>query len=252
MGLDKIRADTPRHLFGPGPFRPYLWLAVSYFVVTTPLVPFGAYYLKVEAGISSAIIMGLTIVQYAGVIAGSWFMRSRIDLTGAKPFLRVSFVLVGMVAAGWLAGLQWRVALPWLLPALYFMLGAGLGMFTAANVSYLAKILPPEERALPVSLHGAMTFFAGGLAPMAWGLVLKGDGVVPSVNPMAFQWFFVSILIGTAVLVLLANRLNEERGQVNPLLEGDWLFRPFRVVASLIKVGDSAVAKSGREDDRPR
>lgn len=250
MGLDKIRRDTPRHLFGPGLFRPYLWLAVFYHVVTIPLVPFGAYYLKVEAGVSAAAIMGCTIVQYAGVIVGNWFMRSRIDRTGAKPFFRACFVLFGLVAAGWLAVLQWRALMPWLLPALYFLLGAGSGMFTAANVSYLAKILPEAERALPVSLHGALCFFTGGLAPMAWGLVLKGGGAVPSVNLAAFPWFFVCTLVGTVVLVLLANRLKEAPGHVDPLLEGDWLFRPFRVVASLVRLSDPV--RPASPDDRQR
>lgn len=236
MGLDKIWADTPRHLFGPGLFRPYLWLAVLYYVVTIPLVPFAAYFLKVEAGISPAVIMGCTIVQYAGVIAGNWVMRSRIDLTGARPFFRACFVLFALVAAGWLAGLHWRPLLPWLLPGLYFLLGAASGMFTAANVSYLAKILPEAERALPVSLHGALCYFVGGLAPIAWGLVLKGGGAVPSLNPVAFQVFFVVTLVGAVGLVLLASRLQETPGHADPLLEGDWLFRPFRVVASLVRL----------------
>ncbi len=240
MSLGKIWADTPRLMFRAGEFSSYLWLAVLYYVVTTPLVPFSAYFLKVEAGIPSAIIMGCTIVQYLGVIAGNWFMRSRIDRTGSKPFFRASFALCGLVAAGWLVALHWRPLLPVLLPVLYFLLGATLGTFNAANVSYLAKILPEAERALPVSLHGAMTFFLGGLAPMVWGLVLKGGGEVPSINPTAFQGFFVFILIGAALLVLLANRLKEAPGHVDPILEGDWLFRPFRVVASLVRPADPA------------
>jgi MFS family permease len=248
MSLTTIRTETPRHLFGPGLFRSYLWLAVLYFVVTVPLVPFCAYYLKVEAGISSAIIMGCTIVQYLGVIMGNWFMRSRIDRTGARPFFRASFILAAAVAGGWLVGLHWRPLLPWLLPALYFVLGAGSGMFTAANVSYLAKIVPVAERALPVSLHGALTFFMGGLAPMAWGLVLKGDGPLPAVNHAAFEWFFVVTFVGAVVLVLLANRLKETAGHVDPLLEGDWLFRPFRVVASLVKLAEPVRPAPGPED----
>ena len=162
MSLAKIRADTPRHLFSPGSFRSYLWLAVFYYVIITPLVPFGAYYLKVEAGVSSARIMAYTVMQYAGVIGGSWFMRSRIDRSGAKPFFRFSFSLFALIAAGWLVSLAWVPLRPWLMPALFFLLGAGTGTFNAANVSYLAKILPVAERALPVSLHGALTFFTGG------------------------------------------------------------------------------------------
>lgn len=240
MSLAKIAADTPRHLFGPGEFRRYLWLAVLYHAVILPVVPFGAYFLKVEAGIAPALIMGCTIVQYAGVIAGNGFMRSRIDRTGAKPFFRAAFVLCGLVAAGWLAGLHWRPALPWLLPALYFLLGAGTGMFTAANVSYLASILPEAERALPVSLHGALTFFLGGLAPMTWGLVLREDGAVPGVNVAAFHLLFVVVLAGVVVLGILANRLRETPGHVDPVLEGDWIFRPLRVVASLVRPGPGA------------
>jgi MFS family permease len=248
MSLGKIWADTPRLMFRAGGFSSYLWLAVLYYVVTTSIVPFSAYFLKVEAGISPAVIMGCTIVQYAGVIVGNWFMRSRIDRTGAKPFFRVAFMLCGVVAAGWLVGLHWRGLLPPLLPVLYFLLGATLGMFNAANVSYLAKILPEAERALPVSLHGALTFFIGGIAPMVWGLVLKGGGDLPSVNLAAFQVFFVFILVGAALLMLLANRLQEATGHVDPILEGDWLFRPFRVVASLVRP-----AEPGRSapDERP-
>ena len=61
-------------------------------------------------------------------------------------------------------------------------LGAGTGIFTAANVSYLSGILPEQDRALPVSLHGALTWFLGGLAPVVWGLFLKSGGPTPAVG----------------------------------------------------------------------
>ena len=250
MSLAKIRADTPGHLFGPGQFRPYLWLSVFYFVITTPLVPFGAYYLKTVAGFSAASIMGCTVLQYAGVIGGNWFMRSRIDRTGTKPFLRLAFVLIACIAAGWLVGLRWTPALPWLIPVLYVMLGAGTGMFGAANVSYLAKILPEKERALPVSLHGALSYFVGGLAPVTWGLVLKGGGVLPSLNLAAFQWFFIVTLAGAMLLVVLVNRLQEKAGHVDPLLEGGWLFRPIRAVTYLINPAGAAEAELARQRER--
>lgn len=251
MSLAKIRADTPRHLFGPGAFRPYLWLAVLFYVVTTPLVPFGAYYLKTVAGYSPASIMGYTVVQYAGVIGGNWFMRSRIDRTGAKPFFRLMFALFAAVAVGWLGCLRWTAVMPWVMPGLFFLLGAGTGMFTAANASYLSKILPVQERALPVSLHGALGYFAGGLAPVAWGFLLKGGGAAPSLNLVAFQWFFVVTLLGAVALVWLVSQLEEKAGQADPLLDGGWLFRPFRVVSSLIKLAEPA-KPADRKDDNLR
>jgi MFS family permease len=247
MSLATIRADTPRHLFGSGPFRPYLWLAVLYYVVMTPLVPFGAYYLTTVAGVSPASIMGYTILQYAGVIGGNWFMRSRIDRTGAKPFLRLTFILLILISAGWLGCLRWTAVIPWLMPVLYVMLGAGTGIFTASNVSYLAKILPPAERALPVSLHGALSYFTGGLAPVAWGILLKHGGEVPSLDLPVFQWFFVFTLVGALALVVLVNRIEEKAGHVDPLLEGGWIFRPFRTVSYLVKL-----AVPGESPRKPR
>lgn len=247
MSFAMIRAETPRHMFAPSQFRRYLWLAVFYYIVTTPLVPFGAYYLTVEAGFSSASIMGFTILHYLGVIGSNWFMRSRIDRTGSKPFFRLCFGLFALVAAGWLVCLGWKPTMIWLMPILYVLLGAATGVFTAANVSYLAKILPIEERALPVSLHGALTYFTGGLAPVAWGLVLKQGGVIPALNLVAFQWFFVLTLAGAVALVILVNRLEEKAGHVDPILDGGWLFRPFRVVSGLINLAEPA----GKKPDEP-
>jgi MFS family permease len=251
MSLATIRHETPRHVLGPGPFRPYLWLAVFFFVVTTPLVPFGAYYLKTVAGIAPASIMGYTILQYAGVIGGNWFMRSRIDHTGTKPFFRLIFALFAAVAAGWLGCLHWNGLLPWLLPVLYVMLGAGSGMFTAANVSYLSKILPPAERALPVSLHSAISYFIGGLAPVAWGLVLKDAGDGAALDLAAFRWFFVFTLAGAVILITLVNRLEEKAGVADPLLEIGWIFRPLRVVGSLIRLAEPEGSRKRESAERP-
>ena len=250
MSLATIRADAPRHLFDPTPFRTYLWLAVGFLVVATPIVPFAAYYLKTVAGVAPGHIMGYTIVQYAGVIAGNAFMRSRIDHTGTKPFFRLIFSFFAVVAAGWLVCLHWTGLIPWVMPPLYAVLGAGTGMFTAANVSYLSKLLPPAERALPVSLHGAVSYFLGGLAPVAWGLVLK-EGEMATINLPAFQAFFVFTLVGALVLVVLVNRLEEKAGSTDPLLEIGWLFRPFRVVTSLINLtgpGNSGKRTPGSPD----
>jgi len=249
MSLAKIRADTPRHMFGPGAFRPYLWLAVLFYVVTLPLVPFGAYYLTTVAGFAPASIMGFTILQYAGVIGGNWFMRSRIDRTGAKPFFRFMFTLFALVAAGWLVCLHWTPLIHGVMPVLYFLLGAGTGMFTAANASYLAKILPEEERALPVAVHGALSYFIGGLSPVVWGLVLKGGGPLPTLNLVAFQWFFVVTLIGAMGLFLLVAQLEEKPGHVDPILEGSWFFRPFRVVTSLIRLAEPARPAERKEEN---
>ncbi len=248
MSFAKIRAETPRHLFAPSAFRTYLWLAILYFIVTTPIVPFGAYFLKNSAHLGVSAIMGLTILQYVGTIAGNWFMRSRIDQTGAKPFFRLSFVLFSVIAAGWLHCLRMPGAAGWVMPGLFFLLGAASGMFTAANVSYLAKIIPENDRALPVSLHGALTAFLGGLSPALWGLFLKpADGAAVAISPLAFQIFFLVTLLGVLALVLMVSRIEERAGHVDPLLEGGWLLRPFRAMTNLINLVE--LPRRDRSDD---
>ncbi len=248
MNLAKIRADTPRHLFTPGAFRTYLWLAILFYVVVTPVSPLGAFYLKATTGLSVSAIMGYTMLQYCGTIAGNWFMRSRIDLTGAKPFFRGSFALFAVIAAGWLLCLRLPAVLPALMPVLYFLMGAASGTFSAANVSYLAKIVPEEDRALPVSLHGALTAFLGGLSPAAWGLLVKPEGGGAAVAAGAFQAFFAVTFVGSVLLVVLVRRLEERAGHVDPLLGGSWLLRPYRAVTSLINL----VEPPGRDRRPPR
>lgn len=238
MSLGKIMTDSPRHMFGAGPFRPYLWLTIAFFIVTTPVAPFGAYFLKAGAGLSTTSIMLYAMLQYGGVIAGNWFMRSRIDRAGAKPFFRLAFVVFGMIAVGWLVCLRQVELAAWLMPALYFLFGVGSGMFTAANVSYLAKVLPATDRALPVSLHGALTAFLGGLSPVVWGVFLKGEGSAPSVNVEAFRVFFWAVLGGSLALVAAVGRLEEKAGHVDPLLGGGWLLRPFRAMTNLINLAE--------------
>ena len=254
MGWEKIRTDTPRHLFAPSAFRPYLWLGVLFYVVTTPIAPFGAYFLKATAGLSVVNIMVYTMLQYGGVIAGNWFMRSRLDRTGAKPFLRLSFSLYALIAVGWLACLQWSAITLWLMPGLFVLLGAGTGMFTAANVSYLTGILPEADRALPVSLHGALTWFLGGLSPVVWGLFLKSSGPVPALDIHVFRWFFIVTLGGALVLIFLVNRLQEKSSQFESMLRGSWLLGPLRAMGSLINLVEfpkrTGSPSSEKEDQR--
>lgn len=249
MSLGKILADSPRHMFGPGPFRPYLWLAIAFFVVTTPVGPFGAYFLKTGAGIGTATIMLYVMLQYSGVIAGNWFMRPRLDRTGAKPFFRLCFLVFAAIAAGWLACLRHPAVAGLLMPGLYFLLGIGSGIFTAANVSYLAKLVPPADRALPVSLHGALTAFLGGLSPVLWGMFLKGEGTAPSVDLEAFRVFFWAVLGGSLALAAAVGRLEEKAGHVDPLLGGGWLLRPFRAVTNLINLVEGPPRRD-RDDGR--
>ncbi|MDP2136679.1 MAG: MFS transporter [Candidatus Didemnitutus sp.] len=243
MSLRHVAAHTPKLIFRPSPFRYYLWVAVSYFIVTTPVGPFTAYYLKSSVGLAAWQIMLFAMVQYLGVIGGNWFMRSRTDRIGAKPFLRLSFLAYAGIAAGWWCFLHFGGWLGFLLPLLYLMLGVGAGCFTTSNLNYLAKTLPENDRALAVAVHSALTAFLGGFSPVIWGFFLrKEDGV--GLNLEAFELFFVFTFVCALALLAVVQGLKEKTGHVEPLLEGSWLFRPFRAMTYLINLVE-------RPEDKP-
>jgi MFS family permease len=249
MSLARVVADTPRWVMQPSDFRFYLWIAVGYFLVTTPIAPFAAYYLKSTVGLEAWKIMLFTMLQYLGVIGANWFMRSRADRLGAKPFLNLSFASFAAVAAGWWAFLHLAGWVEIILPLLYLLLGVGSGWFTAANLNYLAKILPENERALPVAIHSALPVFLGGFTPVLWGLFLKSSDGGAAVNILAFEVFFICTLLGMLGLLAMVQKMRETPGHVEPLLEGSWLFRPFRAMTFLINLVERPAAKSPPPDD---
>jgi MFS family permease len=173
-------------------------------------------------------------------------MRSHMDRIGAKPFFRLSYIIHAVMAVAWIGFLytngRWLV----MLPVLYFLQGVASGCWTSANLSYLAKIVPEKDRALPVSIHGAVITFIGGCTPVLWGLFLKVPGERPAVNVLVFEIFFASLLIVCVVLMALLKKLPEKAG-AGPLLLGSWTLRPFRGVANLINLVDRPAEK--RDDD---
>jgi MFS family permease len=236
LPLSHVLTESPKWVLRPGTFRAYLALTSLFYVLSSPLAPFFAYYLKTTAGVSAAQIMFYTMLHYVGVITANAFMRPRADRLGAKPFLRASFFIYAVLAAGWWGLLYLPAAQALALPALYFLMGAGAGFFVSGNMNYLAKIVPDQERALPVALHSAIIAFVGGFSPVLWGLVLRGDTATPSVDLGVFQVFFAVTLVGCGALMLWVNRLPEKAGAVEPLLEGGWLLLPFRAVTYLINL----------------
>ncbi|MEO6002633.1 MAG: hypothetical protein ABIZ04_17980 [Opitutus sp.] len=239
--LGAILRATPRHLFAPSPFRHYVWLAVWYHVITTPIPPFAAYYLKVSAHLSAGKIMMFEVLRYSGVIVGAWLLRRRIDTTGARPFFLLSLALTAMAAVAWWLYLRHLFEGTIALFAIYFVVGFGWVCWTISNLNYLPKIAAEADRALLVSIYGAATFFIGGCAPILWGLVLKSTGPdgAPTIDDTVFQWFFAFVLGSACVLSVLTARLGEEsKLPAGPLIISNVLLNPFRAVSYLIELVD--------------
>jgi MFS family permease len=244
ISLEKIVSETPRLMTQRSVFRTYLWMSVPLFAAITPISPFAAYYLKTTTGLTSAQVILLTMLTYFGLIAANWYMRSNMDRMGAKPFFRLSYLFHGVIAVVWILFLYTEGRWLLLLPVLYFLQGMASGCWTSANLSYLAKILPQQDRALPVSIHGAVITFIGGCTPVIWGVFLKVPGDQPAVNIAAFEIFFASLVVVCIVLTLLLPKLPEQEGSSGPLPHGSWTLRPFRAVANLINLVEKPAEKS--------
>ncbi|MEO7598089.1 MAG: hypothetical protein ABIV50_04110 [Opitutus sp.] len=245
--LRSVLRDTPKHLFSPSPFRHYLWLAVWYTVITTPIPPFAAYYLKVGAHLNAGEIMMFEVSRYCGVIFGAWLLRRRIDITGAKPFFLLSLCLTAVAAVCWWLYLAQIITGAAVMVAIYFLVGLGWVCWTVGNLNYLPTIAPHAERALFVSLHGAATFCIGGCAPIVWGHFLKSrdaDGT-PAIDAGVFQIFFATVLVSACVLSFLVARLHEDkRRSVDPIIIGNVLLNPVRAFSYIVELIDLPFLRS--------
>ncbi len=241
ISLGSVLRDTPRHMFARSEFRSYLWCAVVFAVLTTPIPPFTAYYLAVTGGRSPGEIMLFEVLRYGGVILGAFLLRGRIDAHGAKPFFMLGLGLYALVAAVWWVYLQREMNALSVLLAVYFLIGLAAVCWNVANLNYLPKLVPAGERALFVSIHGAVTSCLGGSAPIVWGLFLKttGPSGAPGLDAGVFQACFLALLAGTVVTMLWIRRLREDVSRrVEPALLGrEWL-RPFRAATSLVNLID--------------
>jgi hypothetical protein len=253
VSLRSVLRDTPRLLFAPSEFRRYLWLAVWYAVITTPIPPFAAYYLKVGGNLTPGRIMQFEVLRYCGVIVGAWLIRRRIDAVGARAWFLVSRGLVAGAAVLWGLYLREFIGGAIVMGGIYFIIGLGAVCWNIANLHYLPKVSPEGERALYISIHGAAIACVGGCTPILWGMVLKSTGPAGAsgINVDLLQVFFASVLICACILSVLFARLREDtKTHVDPIIIGNAVLNPFRAASYLVNLID---AKSlGREVGPPR
>lgn len=255
--LTELLRDTPRLMFRPSPFRHFLWLAVWYAIVSTPIPPFLAYYLKVGPQLSPGQIMGFEVARYAGVIFAAAFIRRRIDVSGTRPFFLLTMGLYVGIGLFWWWYLGQADGGILVIYAAYFVLGLAAACWTIANLNYLSQVVEEPRRALMVAVMGAVTACAGGLSPIGWGLMLKAEhasGAAIDVN--AFQLFFLFVVASVVILSSLMARLKEENpAAVQSLVIGNAIFRPFRAATYLASLVDlrtvAQETKESRDETSP-
>ncbi len=238
ISLRTVMRDTPRFLFAPSHFRSYVWMVVLYAIITTPIPPFVAYYLKVGVKLPNEQIILFEILRYLGVMVAAALIRRRIDVTGAKPFFIISCGLYLLVGLYWCLFLRTGLGGIAGVAVIYFVLGMGVATWTVANFNYLPKVVSAQERTLAISIHSAVNLCLGGFSPIIWGFFLKGgDGGAPSMDPGTLLWVFITLAVGSIALSLWAARLTEDKSHpVEPILFGNAILRPFRAATYLINL----------------
>lgn len=232
--VKEIVRDMPRHMLRPSLFREYLWLSVLFAVIATPIPPFSAYYLQAVLRFPEGRIMAFEVCRYLGVILAAGVMQTRIERHGAKPFLVGAAFAHAVIAGYWWFALRGEWTNLFGLGAAYFMVGASTAALIAANLNYLAKITPAEDRTLMVSVHGAVIACFGGLAAAILGFLLKRGSDSAAMSLAGFQWFYISVFASALFLAWRIVRLPEQTtGNFDVLAVGSAILRPFRAMPYL-------------------
>jgi hypothetical protein len=177
-----------RHVSEPSLYREYVILSVLFAGMMTPVSPFSAYYLKAVPHMSEGRIMVLEICRYGGAIIVAGLMQTRLDRHGARLYMVASALAHVAVAAYWGWAL-WQGEVNMLaLCVAYLLLGGAMAACLAGNLNFLAKITPPVDRTLMVTLHAGAIALGGGLSALVWGYILKRIGAdgAPTINVTAF------------------------------------------------------------------
>lgn len=196
---------------------------------------------------TTAQIMVFEVARYSGVMVAAWLVRRRIDETGARPFFLLALGIYAAVSVHWWFFLRDGFGGAVGVWVSYFFIGLGAATWAMANLSYLPKTVTAEDRTLAVAIHGAVTALLGGVSPVVWGLLLKG-GEGRGVDAAMFQWFFVSVIVGAAVLSSLVARLPEDKAHpAEPIVIGNAILRPFRAMTYL-----ASLVEPPRRPEEPR
>jgi len=243
--LAGVVRETPGICLRPGAFRAFLLVACGFAFATTAIAPLGIYYLRVESGVSAGDILFYTMMQYAGTAVVSLVTRNEIDRRGARPFFYTAAVIFSVVAAFWIAMLAIGFAGRSFFPFACFALGAGAGLWAAAYQKYLPVLVPVENRPLVLAIYGAVTAFAGGLAPVVWGLAVRGAG--HGMNRPAFIAFFVFVAASMIGIVLQMRRFVFPTVVADRPDLGVVVRRPHQVFTYCITLIDSSIGPAGGE-----
>ncbi len=236
----RLFTDAPKILGEKGDYRRYLIITIIWATTSCGVVPFGAYYLRTEIGLTRDVILLFTAMASVGGISGAWFFRDRLDKIGVRNAFYIVVGLHATVFMIWavfilgehLFGIQYGL---WIfgLASAYALLGVAGSCYLVSHLKYLAFISSGKDRALRVSLQTSTVGLMTGLAAILWGGVFRGAGAQPGMNVNAFLVYLLSITVIQIGLIPILRRLEEPSGTFKPLFNPRGIARPFRFIATM-------------------
>jgi MFS family permease len=210
MGPEAVRLSAR-----PGLFRQYLVISLLWLLATLPIPAFAAYYLKAATEVPSSEILAYTAVQFVGQIAGAWSIRHWIDRIAIRRFFQLAsgvVIVVSLLWLGILSGDGRGTSVLWLV---YGLFGVAIGLSQAAHFTYLPELAVPEKRPVTIAIFGAVVGVLSALAPILWGLALRGGSGAPGIDQPTFALFFATAIAMCALGIWLLNSLPEVRPSVS-------------------------------------
>lgn len=236
----RLFTDAPKILHEKGDYRRYLMITIIWTTTSCGVVPFGAYYLRTEIGLTRDVILLFTAMASVGGISGARYFRDRLDQIGVRNAFHIVVGLhatVFLIWAFFIIGehfFEIRYGL-WIfgLVSAYALLGVAGSCYLVSHLKYLAFISSGKDRALRVSLQTSTVGFMTGLAAILWGELFRGEGGQPGMNVNAFLAYLLSITVIQIGLIPFLRRLEEPSGTFKPLFNPRGIARPFRFIATM-------------------
>lgn len=226
--LRSLAGEARQFCFRAGLFRHYLGLGLLGSLVVYSFAGFSVYYLKVEREVPASAIMVCIAVQFAGQILGTLCIRQLIDRLPIGRFFQLAYLLFAAVQLFWIGlvwdgmgsgpGLEFGLAGNWVLPlslaGSYFVFGAAVGISNSTHFTYLPELSSEAKRPLAVAVYTSVQGLVAGLAPIAWGAILKRGGGELGINLPVFLIYFAVGLGLSLLLVVLFARLPDTRSGI--------------------------------------
>ena len=218
--LASLGGEARRLCLRPGLFRHYLGLSLLGSVVMYSFAAFTVYYLKSEREFSASSIMLFSAAQFAGQIVGTSSIRHRIDRLPIGRFFQLASLLFAAVDVFWLALVSGRILVTGTnvtfvaLAASYFAFGAAAAIWNSTHFTYLPELSSEDKRPTAVAIYTAVQGVFAGLAPIAWGVLLKQDGGELGIDAPIFMLYFATGLGLSLALIVLYARLPETRAGI--------------------------------------